>query len=373
MRPIRNTGRWRYALALALVAPAALAQPDRIEIGDRELARLGIVLGAAERVEEIEVATGPGEVVVPPGQQALVAAPVGGSVARMLVAEGEAVSAGQPIAELDSAELLELERAFVAAHSAAELAAAQAARDRGLHADGIIAERRVQESGAAASAARAALDQARARLELAGFEAEQLERLATGRALEPRLTVRAPIAGVVARVHADVGTRLDALDPVLALADLGTLWVELRLAEHNAARVAAGMPVAADVGTERIGGTVTTVGRVVDRVTQTVLVRAEIDGGDAAAQLRAGQFLVTRVLARPPGGAAHAVPTGALTRHGGQPYVFVRNRDGFAAVPVTVLAEAGGRVYVEERFDGEIAVEGIGALKALWLGGEEDG
>src|SRR5690606_19026337 len=150
---------------------------------------------------------------------------------------------------------------------------AQAARDRALLADGIIAERRVEESRAAARAARATLDQARRRLELAGFDAAALERLAANRAPETRIAIRAPIDGVVASVLAEVGARLDTLDPILSIADLETLWIELRLPQESASRVAPGMTVLAAAGRETVTGTVTMVGRVVDRVTQTVLVR----------------------------------------------------------------------------------------------------
>jgi RND family efflux transporter MFP subunit len=317
----------------------------------------------------MEIASAPAEVVVPPAQQALVSAPVGGVIARLFVAEGDAVTAGQTLAELESAELLERQHMYLDKLAAEELASAQEERDRGLFAEGIIAERRMQETAAAARAARAELDQARMQLEFAGFSAGDLDRLAAQRELRPELTIRAPFAGVVSVVHTEVGARLDTLDPVLGIADLSDLWIELRLRQESASQVAPGMTVAADVGARAVGGTITTVGRVVDPDTQTVLVRAELDA--TAIPLRAGQFLVTRVLAKPPGGVAYGIPTAAVTRHGNEQWVFVREGETFAAEAITVLAQGDALVYVAEPIEADVAIEGISALKALWLAGDE--
>jgi cobalt-zinc-cadmium efflux system membrane fusion protein len=212
--------------AAALCASAVEAAEDAFAVSDNELARLGVRLGSVESVDVIELAAAPAEVVVPPSRQALVSAPLGGVVARLLVAEGETVTAGQVLAGLDSTDYLDRQRGYLDAAAAAELAAAQEARDQGLYDEGVIAERRLAEAAAAARAARALLEQARAQLELAGLNATDLQRLTAERRLTARIVLRAPFAGVIAAAHADVGGRVDALDPVFAVADLTELWLE---------------------------------------------------------------------------------------------------------------------------------------------------
>src|SRR5690606_8100339 len=139
--------------------------------------------------------------------------------------------------------------------------------------------------------------------------------------LATRVVLRAPLGGVVAAVHGDVGGRVDALDPVLAVIDLDELWLELRVAQESAATVAPGMQVIAEPpGAAPVTGLVTTVGRVVDPATQTVLVRAAVD--NAAGMLRAGQLMPARLVARPAAGSALALPAAAATREGGDVVVF---------------------------------------------------
>jgi cobalt-zinc-cadmium efflux system membrane fusion protein len=359
------------ALAAVLVAAAGTAQ-ETFAVSDEQLARLGVALDTATAVDAVEYATAPAAVVVPPARQALVNASHGGILVRLLVAEGDSVTAAQPVAELDSLDFMEHQRDYLDALAAAELATAQEQRDRGLFDDGVIAERRVAESTAAARAARARVDHLRAELELAGVTAADLERLVERRDLGKRIVLRAPFAGIVTAMHATVGERLDVLDPVLAVADLSQLWLELRVPQENAARIVPGMLATVNAAGATVTGTITTVGGVVDATTQSVLVRAAVDNTGAA--LRAGQFLTAHVLARPEG-VVYAVPAAAVTRHDGAALLFVRSGTDMHAQRISVLADDGSRVYVAGGLapGAIVAVDGVSALKALWLASNEGG
>jgi hypothetical protein len=72
-------------------------------------------------------------------------------------------------------------------------------------------------------------------------------------------------------------------------------------------------------------------------------------------------------------GESWRVPLEALVRHGGDAYLFVAREGGFAALPVRVLADeessvvVGGGLTAADR----LAVSGVVALKAAWLGQAE--
>ena len=348
------------------------AAGEAFAVTDEQLARLGVVLRPAQAVEVVEYAAAPAMVVVPPARQALVNASHGGVVVKLLVAEGDAVTAQQPVGEIDSLDYVEHQRDYLDAVADADLAVAQEARDRGLYEEGIIAERRVAESAAAARAARARVDHLRAQLDLAGITAAELARLADQRELGRRIVLRAPFAGIVTAVHATAGARVDALDPVLAMADLRELWLELRVPQESAAHIVPGMLMAAEFGGTTVNGAITTVGGVVDPTTQTVLVRGAVDNARAA--LRAGQVLTARVLARPDG-VVYAVPGAAVTRHDGESIVFVRRGGDLIAQPIAVLADDGERIYVTSGLvaGSAVAVDGVSALKSLWFAALDEG
>ncbi len=362
-------GARAIGVLLWLVTSASVsAQSHRMELTDAELARLGISLARPVSVNEMQIASAPGEVVVPPARQALLSAPVDAVVARILVDAGEPVTRNQVLAELEGPEFLGWQREYLDAVLEHELASAQETRDRSLFDEGIIAQRRLDESGARARASQARLDQASRQLQFAGFSPAALQALADGGSLAGRVELRAPLDGVVLERYASVGARLTALDPLLRLGDLNELWVELQVRAEIAFSVSPGMFVTVNVGGQEHRGAVTTVGRFVDETTQTVLVRAVLEQADS--RIKAGQFLSTRIVAPVVSGSALEIPAAAVTRHLGQAYVFARHEAAVEVVPVEVLADDGARAYVSARGLGAaslLAVEGISGLKSLWL------
>lgn len=360
------------ALGLVMALVALRAGAESFPVADTEVARLGVELAAAEPTDRVVIAAAPAEVVVPPAREAVVGTPVDGLVVRLLAAVGEEVRRGQPLAEIDSAQLLDWQREYLESAAERELAAAQLARDRDLRAAGIIADRRLEETTARAHAADLGLAGAGERLRVAGFDQQSLAALVAKRELSARLVLRAPLDGVVAAVHTKVGARVDALEAVATVADLRTLWLELHVRQEDAARIAPGMVAAVVVSGVTVEAPISVVGRVVEATTQTVLVRAAADNASGA--LRAGQFLEGRVLASVESGA-FVVPTRAVTRSGDAAYVFLREPTGFAAHRVEVIAEDGERAFVGgiDRGGRLVAVGGVSALKSLWLAAREPG
>ena len=143
---------------------------------------------------------------------------IGGVLARVLVDEGQAVRAGQLLAELAQPEI-------AGQVAKAEAGAAQAERDlaraEALYRDSVIALNRVE-------AARTGAEVARADLQVARFT----ERYAA---------IRAPAAGVVLRRMAEPGQQLSGGTPVLLFASAARgQVVRVGLAERDVARVRVG-------------------------------------------------------------------------------------------------------------------------------------
>ena len=144
---IRGSAR-RFAGALVLVSAmcgTTLADVEVLDLDNDQIRRLGIEFNNPTRSSTLTVASAPAEIVIPPVQQSVVSTPVNGLVSSLLVAVGDTVEAGQPIAEILSAEYMDMQRRYLDATAADQLAAAQLGRDEGLFAEGIIADRRLQE------------------------------------------------------------------------------------------------------------------------------------------------------------------------------------------------------------------------------------
>jgi RND family efflux transporter MFP subunit len=364
----------RLALLLAVAAglvpgAGAAAAGDLVPLSAAQQGAFGIALEAPRPDGATLSRRYPGQVAVPNAQLRVVSAPQAGVIESLLVAEGERVEAGAELARLSSLELLAVQGDWLEALTRLELADGELERDRQLHAEGIIAERRLIETRARRKELATLADQYRQRLELSGLDDTAIETLAAGRRLSPVLVVRAPIGGVVLEQMAATGQSVAAAAPLYRLAELETLWVEVHVPVESLAGIAPGARVL--VPDLAIEGRVITVGRMVHGEDQGVLVRAEVRAG--AEGLRPGQFVQVQLASGAAGGGGWRVPAAALMRNAGQAYVFVARPGGFEPLAVGVIAEEEGSAVVSGPLDADmrLAVSGVAALKAAWLAAQD--
>jgi RND family efflux transporter MFP subunit len=310
----------------------------------------------------------PAQVVVPNAQLRVVSAPQEGLLATLLVAEGDVVKEGQAMAEIRSPALVDQQSAYLAAVTRQELAAGELRRDRQLHQEGIIAERRFQETRSSFTEARTETERLRQTLQLSGMSESDLERLARERRLSVGLTVRSPLDGVVLEQMATPGQRLDTASPLYKVGRLDPLWLEIHVPLDRLGGIGPGTGV--HVENPDVEGQVITVGQMVHPTDQGVLVRAEV--ASAAGTLKPGQFVQVR-LESGSDEPLFRVPNGAVVRNQGRAWVLVAATGGFRPVAIDPRAEEAGQMIVTGPLSGDdlVAVSGTAALKAAWLGGDE--
>jgi hypothetical protein len=105
----------------------------------------------------------------------------------------------------------------------------------------------------------------------------------------------------------------------------------------------------------------------VNAASQSVLVRAELP--QAAQCLRPNQYIDAVVRTRG-GRGGLAVPSAALLRMDAGDYLMLREADGVRPVRVTVLSRGAERSVVRASLKpgSEVAVQGMVALKGMWMG-----
>lgn len=156
-----------------------------------------------------------------------VGAIVSSIVTRLLVREGDRVKQGQVLAELNAPD---------AARVAGELTKARSQRNRAERA--LIRERRLIAQRATTQAE---LEQAEA--ELAGLRAEERAArllLAAYGASGAHVSVKAPLAGVIAQRDVDLGARIEGGDRLFRIVDPSKLLVRAEVLERDAERIVQG-------------------------------------------------------------------------------------------------------------------------------------
>ena len=365
-------GRWLatlIAFTFAFPLAATAAEPALIPISPEQQRAFGIELAAPLVADETLTRRYPAQVAVPNPQLRVVSTPQAGVIEALLVAEGERVEPGQVLARLRSPELVDTQSAYLEAVTRLNLAESQLARDRKLHDEGVIAQRRLLESQASQKELATLVEQRYQLLQLSGLSAADIDALTRDRQLSSSLPVRTPIGGVVLEQMVATGESVANAAPLYRVAELKPLWVEVHVPVERLGGLALGAPVL--LPALGIEGTIITVGRMVHAEDQGVLVRAEIEAGSE--KLRPGQFVEVQLSAVSTSGRGWRVPAATVVRNAGRAFVFAARAGGFAALPVEVLVEEersaviGGDLAASDR----LAVTGVVALKAAWLAGSE--
>lgn len=306
-----------------------------VRLSDEQVRAAGIETEPIEAEAGVGEIVVPGTVSVPPQQLRIVAAPAAGLVETLLVSPDEIVKEGAPIATLKSPDLIEQERAFLHALSDDNLATEKLRRDEQLFKEHIIAERRVIITRAEALQAHSALDERSQILTLSGMSDQDISTLRNERRLSSSLTVRSPISGTILQRHGTTGERIQASAPLVTIARLDPIWVDLQVPLPKVGSLEHVDKV--HLAASGLDGKLIRVGRTVDAETQSVTAVAEFYPGKIL--LRPGQAVQAKIHVLNAGEAQWRAPADAVVSHQNRSWVFVRIKGGFRPTPVTLVSE----------------------------------
>jgi len=333
---------------LAMPCSAQAATPGLIAMSLDQQTALGVRLATVQPATAAQIDL-PARVTVPPSQQAVVSAPAAGLITKLLVNPGDMVKSGQPLAELSSPQVAQLQRERSEAQSRFDLAQRQLQRDSILVSEGIVPSARLNAAQAQSREAQALLAERDLALKLA----------AGGTALNGVAVLRAPIAGVITEATAVPGQRVDVAAPLFRIAQQGPLWLEIDASPQQAAMLQVGAEV--EVPALQAKGVVQAKSTALN-AGQSVLIRVRVT---QPGNLQAGGVVQAR-LSLPAQAGVWRVPPAALTQMGGRDAVLVSTKDGFRIVPVTVAGRLNDVVMVSGtlKSGNKVAATGVVAIKA---------
>ncbi|MSP27913.1 MAG: efflux RND transporter periplasmic adaptor subunit [Methylococcales bacterium] len=338
---------------------------NSVKISEQNFSNLGVTLGKPQAATQIPLLTAPAKVVVPPEHEYIVSASQAGLITKLNAAIGDTVKTGEVLVELNSPDLLSMQRLYLKALSELQQGLFLYQRDKKLVQEGVIAERRWQETQAQYQAFLSEASEHKQLLQSAGMTNAEIAQLNKTHQLSSQLSLRAPITGVIMERVAVAGERIDGLAPIYRLANLDELWLEINIPQERIASLKVGDSV--QIENTDITAKISLLGQSVNSENQTVLARAIIKGKPST--IRAGQHLNIQIIQASDTPLFKVLNT-AIAQNEGKSFVFVHNKDGFAVTSITVIGKQGEESIIsgELSANDEIAIQGAVALKANWLG-----
>lgn len=283
-----------------------------------------------------------GELVPPSNAEATVSAPLSGvlSVSRPLPFVGQRVAKGQVVAVIEpptrpDGGIGQLSSAYGEAKSRLNLAQLEYDRAVRLHEAKIAPKKRVEEAEAALQSARAVM-----------APLEKSMKSVSG-ANGGRIEVRAPITGTVVEVAAGNGRGVEAGQPIVRIANTGTLWLKTNIPAVEAGKLPA-KPEATFTVTgmegEFTAANLVSVGDMLDPQTRTLPVIFAVP--NPGGRLKAGMFATATVRTGSVAGVL-ALPKEALFDDEGRWFVFIHSTgEAFDRREVKIGIEDTGFVQV---------------------------
>ena len=219
----------------------------------------------------------------------------------------------------------------------------------------------------------ALVDGARQRMRLVGMNEDQIRIVESTGKVQPRLTVSAPISGVVAELGAREGMTVMSGAPLFRINGLGTVWVNAEVRENQASEVRVGNEVEARTPAlpdKVFKGKVSAILPEVNPATRTLKARVEL--ANPGGELKPGMFATVNFT---PAARKEAllVPTEAVIQTGKRTVVILAQGDGkFAPVDVEVGIESNGHTEIRKGLEagqkvvlsGQFLIDSEASLKA---------
>jgi membrane fusion protein, heavy metal efflux system len=280
-----------------------------------------------------------------------------GVIERVLVDVGHVVAKGDVLVEIASSEIASAKRDYLLALVDEKVKSLAFEREGQLVAKKIASEADYQKAEAEFAMAKVVTTTARQTLLNYRITEAEIRHIESTKSSSSLLNVRAPYAGTLVERMAVVGEAVEPGEKLFILANLSSMWLELAVPENEIARVHTGHVVEATFSglpEEMIQGKLVWIDSRVDERTRLVRARALVPNPDV--RLRNGMFGRVKVVLDKPVSMLR-LPSSALQRFLGQPYVFVKeDADLFGLRRVTVGARDADTVEI---LAGIVATEDI--------------
>lgn len=352
--------------ALSGLGAAAAHAAEEITISEQQAASAGVETEPLANQPTTRGAVFPARVSIPPHQIFVVSAPIAAKVDSIEVAVDQSVSSGEVLARLNSPSLIRAQSEFLQALNQERFLQENLSREQSLYSDRTVSLKQMQATRNEHAQATATVAERRQILRDYGMSDEDIGDLISSRVFDSKTVFTSPISGVVLDILIAPGQRIEAHTPLVKVARLTPLWLEIQVPAQRAARFAPGISV--EVSGYGVAARVVAVGTSADKATQAVTVRAEVS--DGAAGLKPGQFVEVLVNFPNDGGKTWSVRPEAIVRRGKDAFVFVKTPTGFRVQGVTVVEETREAALITGPFkeDESIAVRGLVVLKGAWQG-----
>ena len=204
-----------------------------------QMKSIKIELGSIEKKQLTASLKANGILKVPNQNKANATASLGGVIKSILVQTGNTVSKGQIIATITNNSFITLQEEFLSVSSKAELAQLEFNRQKELQQGNATALKNLQSAEAELKTLKARRASLKKQLELIGINTETL----TSDNIQSAVSITSPISGAISNVMVNIGSYVDANNPIAEIVDNSQLHLDLYVYEKDLQKLKVGQTI----------------------------------------------------------------------------------------------------------------------------------
>ena len=286
---------------------------------------------------------------------------VGGPVSRVVVVQGEHVSAGQALLYIASPDYSLLRAAYIKARDAFQLADKLYHRAQDLYVHGAIAQADLDQAQSNRTQAKADFESSTDAIRILGIA--NPETIVT-EPPTPEVPLYSPVAGVVVDRQCSPGQLLAAgATQCFTLSDMSSVWILVNIYQNDVAYVHVGDPATIDNESypEVVRGKIEYISPALDPNTRTL--QARIESSNPGERLKKEMYVTAEVQAGVIPNALFVPDSSVLRNEQNMPYVYLQTGQAqFARRDVTLGESQGGKTQILTGLQANDRVVGDGSL-----------
>ncbi|MBK7880697.1 MAG: efflux RND transporter periplasmic adaptor subunit [Saprospiraceae bacterium] len=283
-----------------------------------QMKSIKIELGSIEKKQLTASLKANGILKVPNQNKANATASLGGVIKTILVQTGNYIRKGQTIATISNNSFITMQEEYLSVSSKAELAQLEFARQKELQQGNAGALKNFQIADAELKTLKARKASLQKQLELIGIKTASL----TSETIQPITNIISPINGTISNVMVNIGSYVDANNPIAEIVDNSKLHLDLYVYEKDLQKLKVGQTIHFTLTNnpgKEYDADVYAISNTFEPNTKAVAVHAMVKGNKQG--LIDGMSITALVSLE--NATVDAVPTNAIVSHEGQDYIFI--------------------------------------------------
>lgn len=338
---------------------------EEVRLSMKSVKALDLKLGKVKRKQMGKSVQVNGMLEVPPNNEAIVTAVLGGNASDIKVIEGDSVGKGEVLCYLSHPSIVKVQSDFLENKAELEFLESEYERQERLFKEEVGSGRELQETRAKLNKLRAALAGGKMKLSQIGIDPNRLE--ADG--IRSKIPVRSPIQGFVSAVQVRTGQYVQPDSRMFELVNLHHIHADFMVYERDIAHIRKGQIVRFNTQAlpdKNWEGIIYTIGKKFEQEPKAVHIHVEIY--DKTRELLPGMYVSGQVFTD--SSQMRVLPREAVVAEEDKEYVFLCTKKGedewhLSAIEVKSGRESGDMIEVS--FTKPLADTSLFALNAAYF------